>query len=123
MRLSGIGGVLLCTLGCILPSFIICLILAHFYYKYRTVGGVQTVLSALRPAVVALIGSAGASILMLGLFESDIFSASLENMRVIELVIFIVALFILRKFKASAISIILGSGVIGTFLYFTFGII
>ena len=60
---------------------------------------------------------------MLGLFESDIFSASLENMRVIELVIFIVALFILRKFKASAISIILGSGVIGTFLYFTFGII
>lgn len=52
MRIAGIGGVLLCSLGCIIPSFVICFILAYFYYKYRTVGGVQTVLSALRPAVV-----------------------------------------------------------------------
>ena len=58
MRIAGIGGVLLCSLGCIIPSFVICFILAYFYYKYRTVGGVQTVLSALRPAVVALITSA-----------------------------------------------------------------
>ena len=61
MRLAGIWGVLICSIGCILPSFCICLILAYVYYKYRTVGGVQTVLSALRPAVVALIGSAGVS--------------------------------------------------------------
>ena len=53
MRLAGIPGVLLCTLGCIIPSFCICLALAHFYYKYRSFSGVQTVLSALRPAVVA----------------------------------------------------------------------
>ncbi len=64
MRIAGIGGVLLCSLGCIIPSFVICFILAYFYYKYRTVGGVQTVLSALRPAVVALITSAGTSILI-----------------------------------------------------------
>lgn len=73
MRIAGIGGVLLCSLGCIIPSFVICFILAYFYYKYRTVGGVQTVLSALRPAVVALITSAGTSILMLALFQTDIF--------------------------------------------------
>ena len=66
MRLAGIPGVLLCTLGCIIPSFCICLALAHFYYKYRSFSGVQTVLSALRPAVVALIASAGLSILLLG---------------------------------------------------------
>ncbi len=78
MRIAGIGGVLLCSLGCIIPSFVICFILAYFYYKYRTVGGVQTVLSALRPAVVALITSAGTSILMLALFQTDIFSASLK---------------------------------------------
>ena len=61
MRLSGPFGVILCTLGCIIPSFIICLTLAHFYYKYRSFEGVQTVLGALRPAVVALIASAGLS--------------------------------------------------------------
>lgn len=72
-RLAGPFGAFICTLGCIIPSFIICLTLAHFYYKYRSFGGVQVVLASLRPAVVALIGSAGASILMLGVFQSDIF--------------------------------------------------
>ena len=67
-RLAGPGGAVLCTLGCIIPSFIICLTLAHFYYKYRSFSGVQKVLLALRPAVVALIGSAGISILTLALF-------------------------------------------------------
>lgn len=117
MKLAGIPGVLLCSVGCIIPSFIICLTLAHFYYKYRNFSGVQTVLGALRPATVALIGSAGASILILGLFGTDIFNAELGNFRVIEFVLFGVCLFLLRKFKMSAVSIILGSGVVGTIIY------
>ena len=121
MRLAGIPGVLLCSIGCIIPSFCICLTLAHFYYKYRTVSGVQVVLGSLRPAVVALIGSAGASILMLGLFQTDIKNVVFGNIRLVELGIFVIALFILRKFKASAISIILGSGVVGTLIYVLMG--
>lgn len=122
MRLAGIGGVLICTFGCIIPSFCICLILAHFYYKYRTADGVQTILSALRPAVVALIASAGMSILMLALFTADIFSASPENFRVVEFGIFAAALFILRKYKVSAVAVIFGSGIIGTLLYLITGL-
>ena len=121
MRLAGIPGVLLCSIGCIIPSFCICLTLAHFYYKYRTGSGVQVVLGSLRPAVVALIGSAGASILMLGLFQTDIKNVVLGNIRLVELGIFVIALFILRKFKVSAISIILGSGVVGTLIYVLMG--
>lgn len=123
MRLSGIGGVLLCTLGCIIPSFCICLILAHFYYKYRTIKGVQIVLSSLRPAVVALIASAGASILMLGLFQADLFSAHIDNFRYVEFGIFVTALFLLRKYKLNAISVILGSGVVGTLIYIIMGVV
>lgn len=121
MRIAGIPGVLICSLGCIIPSFCICLILAHFYYKYRTVSGVQTILGALRPATVALIASAGASILMLGLFQADLRNVVLNNIRPVELGIFVAALFILRKFKVSAVSIILGSGVIGTVIYVCMG--
>ena len=123
MRIAGIPGVLLCSIGCIIPSFCICLILAHFYYKYRTVGGVQVVLGAMRPAVVALIGSAGASILMLGLFQAELQDVVLSNIRYVELAIFVVSLYILRKYKASAIAIILGSGVIGTAIYAVMGAI
>ena len=122
MRLAGVGGVLLCTLGCIIPSFCISLTLAHFYYKYRSVSGVQKILSALRPAVVAMIASAGMSILMLGLFQTDLFSADIKNIRFVELGIFAVSLFILRKYKTNAISIILGSGVVGTIIYLILGV-
>lgn len=123
MRIAGVPGVLLCTIGCIIPSFFICLTLAHFYYKYRTVSGVQVVLGAMRPAVVALIASAGASILMLGLFQAGIHEAVFSDIRIVELLIFAAALFILRKYKANAISIILGSGVIGTAVYAVMGAI
>lgn len=121
MRLAGIPGVLLCSIGCIIPSFIICLTLAHFYYKYRTVSGVQVVLGSLRPAVVALIGSAGASILMLGLFQAKIHDVVLSDIRLVELGIFVVALTILRRHKVSAVAIILGSGVVGTLIYSLMG--
>ena len=121
MRIAGIPGVLICSIGCIIPSFCICLTLAHFYYKYRSVSGVQIVLGSLRPAVVALIASAGASILMLGLFQAELKEVVLGNIRYVELGIFVIALWILRKYKASAISIILGSGIVGTIIYALLG--
>ena len=121
MRIAGIPGVLICSIGCIIPSFCICLTLAHFYYEYRSVSGVQIVLGSLRPAVVALIASAGASILMLGLFQAELKEAALGNIRFVELGIFVIALWVLRKYKASAISIILGSGIVGTIIYALLG--
>lgn len=115
-RVFGTLGAFVCTLGCILPSFIICLLLAYFYYKYKNFSGVQTVLGALRPAVVALIASAGASILVLGLFNSDIQNIVLSQFRWLEFGLFIGGFIILRKFKVNAVGIILGTGVVGTIL-------
>lgn len=117
MRLYGPLGAIICTVADILPSFFICLTLAYFYYKYRNFSGVQTVLGALRPATVALIGSAGCSILVLGWFGTDIFHAAFSDIRVIEVILFFGCLFILRKWKVSAVKIILGSGVAGTVIY------
>ena len=115
MQLGGIWGVLICSIGCIIPSFIICLTLAHFYYKYRNFDGIQTVLAALRPAVVSLIASAVLSILTIGIFQDGIISVS--QIQSIEVLLFAVSLYLLRKFHANPISIILGSGVVGTLLY------
>ncbi len=116
-RLAGIPGSIICTLGVILPSFCICLLLAFFYYKYRNFSGVQRVLSALRPAVVALIASAGMSILLLALFQGDGTVAALQDLRLIELGLFAGALFLLRKYKVNAITIIFGTGLVGSILY------
>ena len=117
MRLAGIPGVILCTFGCILPAFVICSLLAYFYYKYRKLGAVQTILASLRPAVVALIASAGLSILLLALFQADKYNLQINDFHIVEAVLFVGALFILRKYKASAITIIFGTGVVGTLAY------
>ncbi|MCI6639518.1 MAG: chromate transporter [Pygmaiobacter massiliensis] len=123
MRLAGIPGVLLCTLGCILPSFCICLALAHFYYKYRSFSGVQTVLSALRPAVVALIASAGLSILLLAIAPSGLAQSALADIHWVEVLVFLGALYLLRKRHPSAIAVIFGSGVVGTAAYALLGVL
>lgn len=118
MRLAGVPGALICTLGCILMPFTICLILAHYYYKYRNFSGVQTVLGCLRPAVVSLIACAGLSILTLAVFRNGAVDFTPGNLNYIEIVIFFVCIFLLRKFKVGAIKIILGSGVAGLILHF-----
>ncbi len=115
-RVYGTLGAVICTLGVILPSFIICLTLAYFYYKYKNFSGVQTVLGALRPAVVALIASAGVSILVLALFNTDFNNIVLRDFRWLEFGLFVGGFIILRRYKVSAVKIILGTGVVGTFL-------
>lgn len=119
-RLAGIPGALLCTLGVVLPAFIICLLLAFFYYKYRSFKGVQTLLASLRPAVVALISGAGLSILSLALFQAQKSAIVLSNFHWIEAALFVGGIVALRKYKLNAIMVILGSGVIGTLAYYIF---
>ena len=95
----------------------ICLILAYYYYKYRNFSGVQIVLGCLRPAVVSLISCAGLSILTLAVFQNGTVDFSPDNLNYIEIGLFAVCLFLLRKYKLGTIKIILGSGVVGTILY------
>lgn len=115
-RIYGTLGAVICTIGCILPSFIICLTLAYFYYKYKNFLGVQAVLGALRPAVVALIASAGVSILVLALFNTNFHNIIISDFRWLEFTLFIGGFIILRKYKVSAVSIIIGTGIVGTAL-------
>ena len=63
------------------------------------------------------------SILMLALFNADISSFKIGDFRFIECGIFITGLYALRKYKMNAITVILGSGVVGTLLYLITGFV
>ncbi len=55
---GGFFGAVCATLGVVLPSFIVILIVARFYDKYKKNSIVQGAMSGLKPAVIGLIGSA-----------------------------------------------------------------
>ena len=71
MKVAGVPGALAATLGCILPSCIIVTLIAKLYLKYRNMAMLQGILASLRPAVVALIGSAGIAILVNAFWGSN----------------------------------------------------
>lgn len=71
IKIAGMPGALVATLGCILPSCIIVTIIAYLYMRYRNLDTLQGILGMLRPAVVALIASAGISILITAFFRDS----------------------------------------------------
>ena len=64
-------------------------IIAYVYTKFSSFSGVQTILGALRPAVVALVASAGLSILILAVFESDLKSIKFSDFKIVEALLFV----------------------------------
>jgi chromate transporter len=120
IQVAGIPGALIATFGCVLPSCAIVMLLGYIYYRYKGLSMVQGVLAGLRPAVIAMIASAGLSLLILALYGSREIAGSIWNINPISLLIFGVGIFLLRHFKASPISIMLGAGAAGIILYYLF---
>ena len=67
--IAGIFGGILSTVGLVMPSVIIILIVARFLEKFRENRYVNAAMYGLRAASVALISSAGISIVMIAVFQ------------------------------------------------------
>lgn len=116
-QMAGLPGAVVCTLGCVAPSLLIVLLLSWLYMRFRNLRTVQGTLAGLRPAVVALIASAGLSLLVLAVFRSPLSEIVVSDFRVVEAVIFVVCLVLLRKYKLNPVVVIFGSGIVGTIVY------
>lgn len=117
VRVAGIPGAVVATLGCILPSCLIVSLLAYIYKRWRSMALFQDVLSALRPVILALIAGAGLSILQNAVFPVAL---SLSQGDWIAAGIFVASLIALRKCKLSPILVIFASGLMGMGLYLLF---
>ena len=114
VRIAGIPGALIATFGCILPSCIIVSLLAYIYFRYKSMSGLQCVLASLRPAVVALIASAGLSILKLVVFQGQ--AIRIDHVQWIGTGIFLAAFIVLRKWKYNPILVMCCCGGVGLLL-------
>lgn len=117
IQVCGLPGALIATIGCIFPSCIIVMALAYAYYRFRGLRIVQGILAGLRPAVIAMIASAGVSLLILGVYGQRSLPADLGSIDVVAAAIFLAGFFALRKWKLNPLWVMAGSGAVGVLLY------
>lgn len=116
IRVGGIPGAIVATIGCVLPSCVIVLLLAFLYYRFKGLSLVQGILFGLRPAVIAMIASAGLSLLLLSLGGgADLLEGGALDP--VALLLFCGGLVVLRVWKVNPIWVMVGAGVVGLILY------
>ena len=116
-QVAGLPGALIATIGCVFPSCVIVITLAYIYYRFRKLNMVQGVLAGLRPAVIAMIASAGISLLIMAFYGQRTLPKDLTSLDVIAVIIFAIGFFVLRKWKPNPLWVMAGSGVAGIILY------
>ena len=115
LRIAQIPGAIIATLGCITPALFFVSLLSYIYRKYKDISLLQSVLSCLRPVIVALIFGAGLSILSMVVFGDNL--KVIRNVDWIGVVGFATAFFALRKLKWNPILTMCLCGVAGLGLH------
>lgn len=109
---AGLFGAFCATLGVVLPSFVVILIVAKFYIKYKNSFIVKSCLNGLRPVVVGLIAAAVISLGMGVFFPSGISVVAFDYSFFCSVTIFALIVYLAFK-KVSPILLILISAALG----------
>ncbi|MDD4715219.1 MAG: chromate transporter [Oscillospiraceae bacterium] len=109
MQLYGVPGAAIATLGVVLPSILICLIVAHMLKRFQSSFWVQSTLGGIRPVVMALIAYSFLTISFDSLLPNG-FGAAID---VPVLVIAVLSFAFLEMGKVNPVLLILASGIFG----------
>lgn len=120
-KVAGIPGSIAATAGFVFPSVVIVLLLAYLYYKYGNVGPIRGILNGLRPAVVALIASAGVNFILLAFWNREKLPVDIGKKDLVAVLIFVLSL-AAQKRKIGTITLLASSGIVGLVLYMALGI-
>lgn len=120
-KVAGIPGSIAATAGFVFPSVVIVLLLAYLYYKYGNVGPIRGILNGLRPAVVALIASAGVNFILLAFWNREKLPVDIGKTDLVAVLIFVLSL-AAQKRKIGTITLLASSGIVGLVLYMALGI-
>ena len=130
VKTAGVAGSVFATLGVSLPSFIIILIVARFFASFKDNNYVEAVLKGIRPVTIGLMASAVLFFSEMSIFTAKLPLSEIRNFLSIEfielfkgmginfgaLLIFIVILISVKRFKLNPILAVIISGVLGLLL-------
>ena len=116
---GGLSGALCATVGLVLPSIIVIIIVAGFLDKFSENPYVKSAFYGLRPAVTALIAAAGYQVFKISVLNLDQFAQTHNLLHILNIknaILFALLLFLIRKFNKHPIFYIIGAAVLGILL-------
>jgi len=130
VKIAGVLGSAVATFAVSLPSFIIIISIANFLVKFKESNTINSVLKGIRPVTTGLISSAVIFFAQMSVFTGDISYKNLKNIFIGEfsrftegmqlhtgpLVIFLLILVAVKKFKLHPIPAVLCSAALGIIL-------
>ncbi len=114
-KIAGMPGALAATIGFVTPSFFLCLTITYLLNKYGEISAIKGTLNGLRPAVVALICTAGLSFIYLSVWNTETLPTDFSAFDLKGIILLIIS-FIALKMKTSVITLLFGSGIAGLVL-------
>lgn len=117
MQIAGLPGAIVATLGCVAPACVIVTLLAWLYYRYRSLKLMQGALAGLRPAVVAMIASAGVSLLVQAILPGG----TAQGVDWVAALLFAAAFVAMRWKKPNPIGVMICCGAAGLVCYSLIG--
>ena len=117
-ELYGIPGALVATLGEVLPSLVVIIIIARFFSKFQEKPLVKTVFSVVRPATSGLILVAMLQVFTLALFKAQGLPLNevLVNINWYAVSFYTVCLVVLFKTKIHPVFTVIAGGIFGVIL-------
>lgn len=118
---AGFLGGIVATLGEVLPSVVIVVLISKSLEKFRSSSVVGDAFYGLRPAVTGLIAAAGISVIQVSMFRFDLYQQTGVLMDLLDLkkiIYFVVAFAAIKKLKLHPIIYIAISAVVGILLGF-----
>lgn len=127
LKIAGMKGLIFATLGVVVPSIILVIIIAKYFLKFKDYQAVESILAGIRPVSISLIGSA--TILLLNMSVFSFFSSigQRENqyiklfrglqINIRALFIFLIIIFCVKKFNIHPIIVIILSAILGVLLF------
>jgi len=131
MNQGGVLGAAVATLGVVMPSFIIILLVAHFFEKFKNSHVMKGLMTGLRPAAVGLIGAAVITMaytVLVGSSFGTIFTVTFEGIDFtnpgfyVSILLFLSMAFLSIKKKVSPIPLIGISAAVGILAGYLFNI-
>lgn len=110
---GGIFGAFCSTLGVVMPSFIVILLVATFYEKFKKNKVVAGCMTGLRPAAIGLIASAALSLAITAFFADGVSIAVFKNVEFYISAVVCIVMTVLALKKVHPIKIITASAVVG----------